>query len=73
MSDLVGNPEDRFSHVAAQISYAVFFCTGSHPGKQTNQDSLLLCATSDEERADWMKAIKKVMFSAQGGGMEEYN
>ncbi|KAL4240161.1 Unconventional myosin-IXa [Mactra antiquata] len=35
----------------------------------SNQESFLLCAASDDERQDWIKAIRKVMFASKGGAI----
>lgn len=43
--------------------------SGKEPSKSSNQESFLLCAASDEERQDWIKAIKKVMYSSLGGAI----
>jgi hypothetical protein len=32
-----------------------------------------ICATSDDERKDWVKAIRKVMYADKGGGMNILN
>jgi hypothetical protein len=37
-------------------------------GKIPNQDMYLLCANSSEERQDWLKAMRKVIYSDIGGG-----
>lgn len=34
-----------------------------------SHESFLLCAASDDERQDWIKAIRKVMFAAKGGAI----
>ena len=41
MSHLVGNPEDRFSHVAAQVITMSFFEKNSLPGFGTRSDTNL--------------------------------
>ena len=39
------------------------------PGKIPNQDMYLLCANNSEERQDWLKAIRKVIYSDIGGAI----
>ena len=43
MSDLVGNPEDQFSHVAAHMSY-VFGKPGKHIFGYAETKTLISCA-----------------------------
>jgi len=33
-----------------------------------NHETFLLSAATDDERQDWIKAIRKVMFAQKGGG-----
>lgn len=43
---------------------------GKVPQKMApNHDSFLLCAASDDERQEWIKAIRKTMFSSIGGAV----
>ena len=48
------------------IVYYLF--AGKEPSKSSNHETFLLCAASDEERQEWIKAIKRVMYSSLGGG-----
>lgn len=67
---LPGNKVIRHEFDAQEPEKFLFeIVSGHHPAKQSNQETLLLCAESDEERVGWMKAIKRVMFSAQGGAI----
>lgn len=50
--------------------YLFEIVSGKEPSKSSaNQDTFLLCAASEEERQEWIKAIKKVMYSSLGGAI----
>ena len=49
--------------------YVYFMFKGRNPQKMApNHESFLISASSDAERQEWIKAIRKVMFASIGGG-----
>lgn len=50
--------------------YLFEIVSGKEPSKSSsNQESFILWAASEEERLEWIKAIKKVMYSSLGGAI----
>jgi len=54
------------------ITILVHTCAGDATRISPSHESYLLSAETDEERKDWIRAIKQFLYSVSGGGIVHF-